>query len=186
MKLLKFDVRGTQDKATIALYSASHCISFVQSAEIYAYGRDDPPWHQALQHSTKFRLPSESNVLCMKHVSFDEVLLIFWIRFVILGWLEVWRQIRIQRPLHHLLITSLQGNVKTIEITWFQRSLARKNYVFSLFCRWYRAPEILLGSSKYTKGVDIWAIGCILAELLGNRPLLPGSSRITSKIQSFS
>jgi mitogen-activated protein kinase 15 len=28
--------------------------------------------------------------------------------------------------------------------------------------RWYRAPEILLGSSKYTKAVDMWSIGCIL------------------------
>lgn len=42
--------------------------------------------------------------------------------------------------------------------------------------RWYRAPEILLGSTKYTKGVDMWSIGCILAELLGGQPLFPGES----------
>ena len=42
--------------------------------------------------------------------------------------------------------------------------------------RWYRAPEILLGSSKYTYGVDMWSAGCILAELLGGRPLFPGTS----------
>eukprot|EP01103_Thecamoeba_quadrilineata_P018829 TRINITY_DN7397_c0_g1_i1.p1 TRINITY_DN7397_c0_g1~~TRINITY_DN7397_c0_g1_i1.p1 ORF type:complete len:421 (-),score=102.68 TRINITY_DN7397_c0_g1_i1:62-1303(-) len=42
--------------------------------------------------------------------------------------------------------------------------------------RWYRAPEILLGSTKYTKGVDIWSIGCILGELLGGKPLFPGTS----------
>jgi mitogen-activated protein kinase 15 len=42
--------------------------------------------------------------------------------------------------------------------------------------RWYRAPEILLGSTKYTKGVDVWSFGCILGELLGNKPLFPGSS----------
>jgi len=42
--------------------------------------------------------------------------------------------------------------------------------------RWYRAPEILLGSTKYTKGVDIWSIGCILAELLGGKPIFPGTS----------
>jgi len=33
--------------------------------------------------------------------------------------------------------------------------------------RWYRAPEILLGSTKYTFGVDMWSCGCILGELLG-------------------
>jgi mitogen-activated protein kinase 15 len=42
--------------------------------------------------------------------------------------------------------------------------------------RWYRAPEILLGSTKYTKGVDMWSIGCILGELLGGKPNFPGTS----------
>lgn len=42
--------------------------------------------------------------------------------------------------------------------------------------RWYRAPEILLGSTSYTYGVDIWAVGCILGELLNGKPIFPGSS----------
>ena len=42
--------------------------------------------------------------------------------------------------------------------------------------RWYRAPEILLGSTKYTKGVDMWSVGCILAELLSGKPTFPGTS----------
>lgn len=42
--------------------------------------------------------------------------------------------------------------------------------------RWYRAPEILLGSPNYTKGVDMWSIGCIIGELLDGQPLFPGSS----------
>jgi len=42
--------------------------------------------------------------------------------------------------------------------------------------RWYRAPEILLGSTNYTKGVDMWSVGCILGELLGGKPMFPGTS----------
>ncbi|NXL66045.1 MK15 kinase, partial [Chordeiles acutipennis] len=42
--------------------------------------------------------------------------------------------------------------------------------------RWYRAPEILLSSRSYTKGVDMWSIGCILGELLLGKPLFPGTS----------
>lgn len=44
--------------------------------------------------------------------------------------------------------------------------------------RWYRAPEILLGSQRYTKGVDMWSVGCILAEMLLGKPLFPGTSTI--------
>ena len=32
--------------------------------------------------------------------------------------------------------------------------------------RWYRCPELLFGAKSYSVGVDIWAVGCILAELL--------------------
>ncbi|KAI8897947.1 kinase-like domain-containing protein [Globomyces pollinis-pini] len=39
---------------------------------------------------------------------------------------------------------------------------------------WYRSPELLLGSRHYTKGIDIWAIGCIFAELLLLKPLFKG------------
>mmetsp|Transcript_50889 Transcript_50889/g.162889 ORF Transcript_50889/g.162889 Transcript_50889/m.162889 type:complete len:366 (+) Transcript_50889:175-1272(+) len=42
--------------------------------------------------------------------------------------------------------------------------------------RWYRAPEILMGSTKYTFGVDMWSSGCILGELLGGKPIFPGTS----------
>ncbi|KAL8269625.1 hypothetical protein Esti_006445 [Eimeria stiedai] len=42
--------------------------------------------------------------------------------------------------------------------------------------RWYRAPEILLGSTCYTKGVDMWSLGCILGELLCGKPIFPGTS----------
>jgi len=42
--------------------------------------------------------------------------------------------------------------------------------------RWYRAPEILLGSNNYTKAVDMWSIGCILGELIGAKPMFPGTS----------
>lgn len=39
---------------------------------------------------------------------------------------------------------------------------------------WYRAPELLLGSRHYTPAIDLWAIGCIFAELLSLRPIFKG------------
>jgi len=44
--------------------------------------------------------------------------------------------------------------------------------------RWYRAPEILLGSSKYTKAVDMWSVGCILGELIVGKAIFPGTSTL--------
>uniref|UniRef100_A0A8D3A7R3 Mitogen-activated protein kinase 15 n=1 Tax=Scophthalmus maximus TaxID=52904 RepID=A0A8D3A7R3_SCOMX len=44
--------------------------------------------------------------------------------------------------------------------------------------RWYRAPEILLGSTRYTKGVDMWSLGCILGEMLLGKAVFPGTSTI--------
>ena len=40
--------------------------------------------------------------------------------------------------------------------------------------RWYRAPEIMLNWMHYSQTVDIWSVGCIMAELLTGRPLFPG------------
>ena len=44
--------------------------------------------------------------------------------------------------------------------------------------RWYRAPEVLLRSTSYNAPVDLWAVGCIMAEVITLRPLFPGSSEV--------
>ncbi|KAJ1277007.1 hypothetical protein BS78_05G261100 [Paspalum vaginatum] len=43
---------------------------------------------------------------------------------------------------------------------------------------WYGAPELILGSRDYDAGVDAWALGCVMAELLSGAPLFPGSSEM--------
>lgn len=42
--------------------------------------------------------------------------------------------------------------------------------------RWYRAPELLAGLDTYDKSVDIWALGCIIPELISGTPLFPGNN----------
>lgn len=49
------------------------------------------------------------------------------------------------------------------------------NYVAT---RWYRAPELILSRKKYSKPVDLWAIGCIFAEFYGRRPLFMGNDQL--------
>lgn len=44
--------------------------------------------------------------------------------------------------------------------------------------RWYRAPEVILAWNHYSKAIDVWSVGCILAELLLGRPLFPGTDYV--------
>ncbi|PKI34659.1 hypothetical protein CRG98_044973 [Punica granatum] len=44
--------------------------------------------------------------------------------------------------------------------------------------RWYRAPEVLLASRNYGQPIDVWSTGCIFAEILGRKPIFPGTSSL--------
>jgi mitogen-activated protein kinase 1/3 len=50
-------------------------------------------------------------------------------------------------------------------------SLALTDYIAT---RWYRAPEVLLSWKNYSSAIDIWSVGCILAEMMVRAPLFPG------------
>lgn len=43
---------------------------------------------------------------------------------------------------------------------------------------WYRPPELLLGATNYGVAVDLWSAGCILAELLAGKPIMPGRTEV--------
>ncbi|XP_010608891.1 cyclin-dependent kinase 20 isoform X2 [Fukomys damarensis] len=51
-------------------------------------------------------------------------------------------------------------------------------YTHQVATRWYRAPELLYGARQYDQGVDLWAVGCIMGELLNGSPLFPGENDI--------
>ncbi|XP_016310770.1 serine/threonine-protein kinase MAK isoform X3 [Sinocyclocheilus anshuiensis] len=55
---------------------------------------------------------------------------------------------------------------------------SRPPYTDYVSTRWYRAPEVLLRSPVYSSPLDIWAVGCIMAELYTLRPLFPGNSEV--------
>ncbi|XP_067666323.1 cyclin-dependent kinase 7-like [Haliotis asinina] len=58
-------------------------------------------------------------------------------------------------------------------------------YSHQVVTRWYRCPELLFGARFYSTGVDIWAVGCILAELLIRAPFLPGESDLDQLSRIF-
>ncbi|XP_033627587.1 cyclin-dependent kinase-like 1 isoform X2 [Asterias rubens] len=52
------------------------------------------------------------------------------------------------------------------------------DYTDYVATRWYRSPELLVGDTKYGPPVDVWAIGCVMAEMLTTEPLWPGRSDV--------
>ena len=73
------------------------------------------------------------------------------------------------------LLIDNNGNLKIADF-----GLARtfgepgRKYTNRVITLWYRPPELLLGSTLYGPSVDMWSVGCLLAELLTRKPLFPG------------
>lgn len=77
------------------------------------------------------------------------------------------------------ILVSKMGIVKLCDFG-FARTLAGPGEAYTDYVatRWYRAPELLVGDANYGKAVDLWAIGCLLVEMLTGNPLFPGDSDI--------
>lgn len=58
-------------------------------------------------------------------------------------------------------------------------------YTHEIVTLWYRPPEVLLGSPRYSTAVDQWSIGCIFAEMITKRPLFHGDSEIDQLFRIF-
>ncbi|XP_010416185.1 PREDICTED: cyclin-dependent kinase D-1-like [Camelina sativa] len=64
-------------------------------------------------------------------------------------------------------------------------SIPGHKFTHQVFTRWYRAPELLFGAKQYGGAVDVWAAGCIFAELLLRRPFLQGKNDIDQLSKIF-
>ena len=64
-------------------------------------------------------------------------------------------------------------------------SIPIRAYTHEVVTLWYRAPEVLLGSIKYSTPVDIWSIACIFAEMISKVPLFHGDSEIDQLFRIF-
>ncbi|XP_020261534.1 cyclin-dependent kinase G-2 isoform X1 [Asparagus officinalis] len=75
------------------------------------------------------------------------------------------------------LLLNNQGELKICDF-----GLARqygsplKPYTHLVVTLWYRSPELLLGAKEYSTAIDMWSLGCIMAELLAKEPLFSGKT----------
>eukprot|EP01135_Chromosphaera_perkinsii_P002979 Nk52_evm1s232 gene=Nk52_evmTU1s232 len=85
------------------------------------------------------------------------------------------------------LLVGVDGTVKITDFG-LARTFGSPDRLYSsqVVTRWYRSPELLLGAKNYGTGVDIWAVGCIFAELMLRNPFLPGESDLDQLNKIFS
>jgi len=82
-------------------------------------------------------------------------------------------------------------DVKKMRLVLADFGLARnfavplKVYTHEVVTLWYRAPEVLLGQQRYATPMDIWSLGCILAEMATGQALFPGDSEIDTIFRIF-
>jgi len=75
------------------------------------------------------------------------------------------------------LLINMDGELKLADF-----GLARgfgipvRKYTHEVVTLWYRPPDVLLGSTKYSTQVDMWGVGCIFAEMASGKPIFRGSS----------
>ncbi|XP_076366351.1 cyclin-dependent kinase-like 4 isoform X1 [Tachypleus tridentatus] len=77
----------------------------------------------------------------------------------------------------NILLTK-DGIVKLCDFGFARTLSPGENYTDYVATRWYRAPELLVGDTQYGPAVDVWAIGCVTAELMRGEALWPGKSDV--------
>ncbi|XP_067646418.1 cyclin-dependent kinase 1 [Eurosta solidaginis] len=84
------------------------------------------------------------------------------------------------------LLTDRKGVIKVADFGLGRSfGIPVRIYTHEIVTLWYRAPEVLLGSQRYSCPVDIWSIGCIFAEMATRKPLFQGDSEIDQLFRIF-
>ena len=76
------------------------------------------------------------------------------------------------------VLVNSQGILKLADWGLCRKWVHGNKYTNRVVTLWYRAPELLLGEQHYTTAIDMWAVGCLMAELLIGRALFPGKDEV--------
>jgi glycogen synthase kinase 3 beta len=83
----------------------------------------------------------------------------------------------------NLLLDQQTGVLKLCDFGSAKILVKNEPNVSYICSRYYRAPELLFGSTSYSTSIDIWSMGCVLAEMLMGTPLFPGDSGVDQLVE---
>lgn len=64
------------------------------------------------------------------------------------------------------------------------KKLVKGEANISYICsRYYRAPELMFAATEYTNSIDVWSVGCVIAEMVLGEPVFPGESSVDQLIE---
>ncbi|KAJ6871689.1 cell division control protein 2 [Populus alba x Populus x berolinensis] len=87
---------------------------------------------------------------------------------------------------HNLLLDQERGILKIADLGLGRAfTVPLKSYTHEIVTLWYRAPEVLLGSTHYSIAIDMWSVGCIFAEMSRRQALFPGDSELQQLLHIF-
>jgi len=83
----------------------------------------------------------------------------------------------------NLLLDPTSGVLKLCDFGSAKILVKGETNVSYICSRYYRAPELIFGATNYTTSIDVWSMGCVLAELLIGQPLFPGDSGVDQLVE---
>lgn len=83
----------------------------------------------------------------------------------------------------NLLVEPESNTVKLCDFGSAKRLQSGEPSISYICSRFYRAPEIVLGATRYTVTIDVWSAGCVLAEIVLGRPIFAGKNTVEQLIE---
>jgi len=83
----------------------------------------------------------------------------------------------------NLLVEPTNHSLKICDFGSAKRLVKGEVNVSYICSRYYRAPELIFGATEYNNPIDVWSIGCVIAELLLGQPLFPGESGVDQLVE---
>lgn len=83
----------------------------------------------------------------------------------------------------NLLVDPASHILKLCDFGSAKRLIKGEPNVSYICSRYYRAPELIFGCTDYTPAIDVWSVGCVIAELMLGQPLFPGESGVDQLVE---